>query len=245
VFGMSAGEITILLIVGIVVVGPQKLPGMMRTAGQWVTKLRRMSTDLRSQSGIDRIIREEGLEKEIRELRALRESLSKQAMLDSLVDAVNKPTPVRTPLKAGPAATKLPEKKQDEPALDAKKDEPALPEKKDDAPSPGPAKLGDAAAASEAADALAASAPEAATPEANGGPVVSAAAASLIKPPEGATVARGADEPERPRPEVKNPYVSFREREYPSYGPDHYDAMPDDFDDSEEDDALYGMEQAT
>ena len=52
---MSAGEITILLIVGIVVVGPQKLPGMMRTAGQWVTRLRRMSSDLRSQSGIDRI----------------------------------------------------------------------------------------------------------------------------------------------------------------------------------------------
>jgi len=62
---MSLGEIVVLLIVGIVVIGPKNLPSMMRTAGQWVTKLRRMSTDLRSQSGIDDLIRHEGLEKEI------------------------------------------------------------------------------------------------------------------------------------------------------------------------------------
>src|SRR5512133_3465410 len=68
---MSLGEIMVLLIVGIVVVGPKNLPSMMRTAGQWVTKLRRMSTDLRSQSGIDDLIRHEGLEKEIAELRSL------------------------------------------------------------------------------------------------------------------------------------------------------------------------------
>ena len=64
---MSAAELMILLIVGIVVVGPKRLPEMMRKAGQYVAKLRRLSTDLRNQSGIDRILREEGLEKEIRE----------------------------------------------------------------------------------------------------------------------------------------------------------------------------------
>ena len=246
---MSAGEITILLIVGIVVVGPQKLPGMMRTAGQWVTRLRRMSSDLRSQSGIDRIIREEGLEKEIRELRSLRESLSKQAMLDSLVDAVNNPPPLRPPPKpatpavpAAPAPAALPDEKAPT----------ALPEKKDAA-----LVLGDAAAASAAADALPASDGRPSQDGAlagspleaaavTGGPVLSAAATSLIKPPEGMLVARGAEEPERPRPEVKNPYLSFREREYPSYGPDHYDAMPDDFDDSEEEaEAGYPAEQTT
>ncbi len=78
---MSLGEITVLLIVGIVVVGPKNLPSMMRTAGQWVTKLRRMSTDLRSQSGIDDLIRFEGLEKEIAELR----SLSRMNVVDSLI----------------------------------------------------------------------------------------------------------------------------------------------------------------
>jgi sec-independent protein translocase protein TatB len=78
---MSLGEITVLLIVGIVVIGPKNLPSMMRTAGQWVTRLRRMSTDLRSQSGIDDLIRHEGLEKEIAELR----SLARMNVVDSLI----------------------------------------------------------------------------------------------------------------------------------------------------------------
>jgi sec-independent protein translocase protein TatB len=78
---MSLGEIMVLLIVGIVVVGPKNLPSMMRTAGQWVTKLRRMSTDLRSQSGIDDLIRHEGLEKEIAELR----SLARMNVVDTLI----------------------------------------------------------------------------------------------------------------------------------------------------------------
>jgi sec-independent protein translocase protein TatB len=78
---MSLGEIMVLLIVGIVVVGPKNLPSMMRTAGQWVSKLRRMSTDLRSQSGIDDLIRHEGLEKEIAELR----SLARMNVVDTLI----------------------------------------------------------------------------------------------------------------------------------------------------------------
>jgi sec-independent protein translocase protein TatB len=78
---MSLGEIMVLLIVGIIVVGPKNLPSMMRTAGQWVTRLRRMSTDLRSQSGIDDLIRHEGLEKEIAELR----SLARMNVVDTLI----------------------------------------------------------------------------------------------------------------------------------------------------------------
>jgi sec-independent protein translocase protein TatB len=71
VFGFSFGELMVLLIVGIVVVGPKRLPSMMRTAGQWITRIRKMSSDLRSQSGIDDIIRQEGLERDIHELRSL------------------------------------------------------------------------------------------------------------------------------------------------------------------------------
>ena len=88
-FGLGLTELLVLLIVGIVVVGPKKLPEMMRTTGRWVAKLRRMSTDLRAQSGIDEILRAEGLEKEIRELR----SLSRINVMDSLVDATTKPRP--------------------------------------------------------------------------------------------------------------------------------------------------------
>jgi sec-independent protein translocase protein TatB len=81
VFGLSFFEIVVILIVGIVVLGPRRLPEMMRTAGQWVSKLRRLSTDLRAQSGIDDLIRQEGLENEIQELR----SLSRINVIDTLM----------------------------------------------------------------------------------------------------------------------------------------------------------------
>jgi len=84
----------LLLIVGIVVIGPKNLPSMMRTAGQWVTKLRRMSSDLRNQSGIDDLIRQEGLEREIHELR----SLSRMNVVDTLM----------TPALTAPAAAPRP-----------------------------------------------------------------------------------------------------------------------------------------
>ena len=92
-FGLSFGEIFVVIIVGIVVLGPRRLPQMMRTAGQWVTKLRRLSSDLRSQSGIDDLIREEGLEKDIQELR----SLSRINVIDTLM------TPAGTAAAAGAA----------------------------------------------------------------------------------------------------------------------------------------------
>ena len=80
-FGLSFFEILVIGIVGIVVLGPRRLPTMMRTAGQWVAKLRRMSVDLRAQSGIDDLIRQEGLENEIQELR----SLSRINVIDTLI----------------------------------------------------------------------------------------------------------------------------------------------------------------
>jgi sec-independent protein translocase protein TatB len=79
--GFSLGEIILFLIVGLIVVGPRRLPGLMRTAGQWVARLRRMSTDLRSQSGIDDLIRQEGLEQHLTELR----SLSRMNVVDTLI----------------------------------------------------------------------------------------------------------------------------------------------------------------
>lgn len=69
-FGVSFLEIALVGLVALVVVGPQKLPGMMRTAGEWVGKLRRMTSDMRAQTGIDDILREEGIDG-VAELRTL------------------------------------------------------------------------------------------------------------------------------------------------------------------------------
>jgi sec-independent protein translocase protein TatB len=94
--GFSLGEIFLLIIVGIIVVGPKRLPALLRTAGQCVSRLRRMSMDLRSQSGIDDLLRQEGLTQHINELR----SLSRFNVVETLMTnpAVAPGLPVRPPL---------------------------------------------------------------------------------------------------------------------------------------------------
>lgn len=68
---MEFSEFLVVLVVGIVVLGPKELPKMLRTAGRWAGKLRRMAANLRAESGIDDALREGGLDADIREIRAL------------------------------------------------------------------------------------------------------------------------------------------------------------------------------
>ena len=70
-FGLSFGEVVLLMILAIVVVGPRNLPQMMRGLGRTMTKVRKMTVELREQSGIDEILRAEGIEKEVADLRRL------------------------------------------------------------------------------------------------------------------------------------------------------------------------------
>lgn len=205
---MGASEIVILLIVGIVVVGPKKLPGMMKTAGQWITRLRRMSQDLRSNSGIDRIIREEGLEKEIRELRELRLALSRNNILDKIVEAANappkpivRPTPAvaATSSAALPAGGKVPQSS-----------------------APVEPKL---ASSSETNG----SAPAATNPALS---LIKPAQGAIA---QGSLVDLPSDLPDIPYPSPERAYRSVRQREYPKMGCDHYDVLPDDLDEAEAD----------
>jgi len=71
VFGISLTEVALIAIVALIVVGPQKLPGMLRTLGQWIRRLREMTTQVRAQTGIDEILRQEGIDGGIAELRSL------------------------------------------------------------------------------------------------------------------------------------------------------------------------------
>lgn len=68
-FGISFTEILLILAVALVVVGPQKLPRVLGTLGNYIGKLRRLATEMRRQTGIDEILRQEGLEGGINELR--------------------------------------------------------------------------------------------------------------------------------------------------------------------------------
>jgi sec-independent protein translocase protein TatB len=71
VFGLSFGELIVILIVALVVFGPEELPKMLRKAGQFAGKMRRMALDLRVKSGIDDVLHAEGIADDLREIRAL------------------------------------------------------------------------------------------------------------------------------------------------------------------------------
>ena len=68
---MGFGELVLVIIVAIVMIGPKDLPKVLRTLGQWAGKLRRMALDLRVQSGIDDVLRHEGLTEDLQEIRKL------------------------------------------------------------------------------------------------------------------------------------------------------------------------------
>ena len=68
---MSFGELVILGVIAIVVVGPRRLPALMRSAGQLIGHLRRMAMDVRKDSGIDQLLEAEGINKEIETFRRL------------------------------------------------------------------------------------------------------------------------------------------------------------------------------
>lgn len=70
-FGLSFFEVVVIAIVALLFVGPRRLPGMLRDMGNWIKKLRKMTTDVRAQTGIDDILRAEGLSGGLSELRSL------------------------------------------------------------------------------------------------------------------------------------------------------------------------------
>jgi sec-independent protein translocase protein TatB len=71
VFGLSISEFILIGVVTLVAVGPQRLPGMLKNFGHWMRKLRKMTTEVRAQTGIDEILRAEGLSGGLSELRGL------------------------------------------------------------------------------------------------------------------------------------------------------------------------------
>ena len=59
-FGIDSGELLIIAVVALVVIGPKDLPRVMRTIGQFVGRARGMASHFRS--GVDTMIRESELE---------------------------------------------------------------------------------------------------------------------------------------------------------------------------------------
>jgi len=59
-FDVGAGELLVIVVVAILVIGPKDMPRAMRTAGRWIGKARRMSNHFRA--GVDEMIRQAEIE---------------------------------------------------------------------------------------------------------------------------------------------------------------------------------------
>lgn len=94
-FGFSFGELLVISLVALVAVGPQKLPGVLKTMGHWARKLRKMTTDVRQQTGIDEMLRAEGIQ--LSELRSLMRDYHPASIAASLSAAATAPPKAPTP----------------------------------------------------------------------------------------------------------------------------------------------------
>jgi sec-independent protein translocase protein TatB len=106
-FDIGIGELLVIIIVAVVVIGPKDLPLAMRTAGRWIGKMRRISAHFRS--GIDTMVREAELEEMEKKWKAQNEEIMRRsAALTTEVSEAEAGAPVMTgppPVETPPAET--------------------------------------------------------------------------------------------------------------------------------------------
>ena len=76
-FDIGFWELTMIAVIALLVIGPDKLPGVARTAGKWVGRARRFVGDVKTD--IDRELKQE----------ELRKALAKDAGLDEIKEIMN------------------------------------------------------------------------------------------------------------------------------------------------------------
>jgi sec-independent protein translocase protein TatB len=81
-FDISWGELLLIGVVALVVIGPKELPTVLRTLGQWMAKLRRMATEFQNQ------FHEAMREAEVADLKKQVEDMTSQAQSYANFDPV-------------------------------------------------------------------------------------------------------------------------------------------------------------
>ncbi|MGB8602850.1 MAG: Sec-independent protein translocase protein TatB [Rhizomicrobium sp.] len=102
-FDLSWSHILLLLVVALVVVGPQDLPKIMRKAGQWTAKARAMADQFRN--SFDEMARQSELDELRKEIQSLRNSNPLAETERALNDAIKIPTVSIAPAAAVSAAS--------------------------------------------------------------------------------------------------------------------------------------------
>ncbi|MCP5420770.1 MAG: twin-arginine translocase subunit TatB [Gammaproteobacteria bacterium] len=87
-FDIGFWEVFLLFIVGLVVVGPERLPTLARTAALWISKARRLVNEVRDE-----------VEREL-QVEDIKRSISQQAPLDEIKQLANRVNAINSDLKA-------------------------------------------------------------------------------------------------------------------------------------------------
>ncbi len=77
-FDIGFAELVLLAIVGLIVIGPEQLPGTIRTLSVWLNKLRRSYNDIRLE--VQQELHNESVLNDLRETGALMEKRPKKCM---------------------------------------------------------------------------------------------------------------------------------------------------------------------
>ena len=116
--GLDWGELLVIIVVAVVVIGPKDMPLALRTAGRWIARIRRVSNHFRS--GLEAMIREAEMEEMEQKWAAQNEKIMREHSPDAPHEM--EPTgayPARpaTPPEAGGEHTAAPSPDPDEPQL--------------------------------------------------------------------------------------------------------------------------------
>lgn len=103
-FDVGFWELTIIGVVALIIVGPERLPGLARTAGLWIGKARRMVTDVKRD--IDRELKaseiselKEGLDAAHKEVNKAADSIKSASAAEELQTSVKEAVQEAAPLK--------------------------------------------------------------------------------------------------------------------------------------------------
>lgn len=94
-FDIGGSELLVIAVLAILVVGPKELPGMLRTFGRMIGKLRRTADEFRKH--FDDAIREAGGEEFQREMKSLKQNNPLSQIRSSIEDAARDPLETSKP----------------------------------------------------------------------------------------------------------------------------------------------------
>jgi sec-independent protein translocase protein TatB len=77
-FGIDSPELLIIAVVALVVIGPKELPGLLRSWGNWMSKMRGMASEFRGH--VDEMVRQSDLDEVKKQLTAASSGIDLQAL---------------------------------------------------------------------------------------------------------------------------------------------------------------------